>query len=92
MQARYQLTADVSTCRLQTFHGRGCSVLVPLNHDQNAGRARVGSKNHLAHIGKSNARVAQLSLHNGLDFLAQRFAQSLSMIFLTASFQRFFLK
>ena len=92
MQARYQFAADVSTCRLQAFHGCGCGVLVPLNHDQDAGRARIGSKNHLTHIGKSNARVAQLSLENGLDFLAQRFAQPLSMIFLTASFQRISLK
>ena len=41
-----------------------------------------------AYIGQPDARIAQLAFEDGLDLLAQSFAESFPVILLAAPFQR----
>jgi hypothetical protein len=87
MQALGQLPSNVPARSLQSFHGRGRRGIVSLDHDHDAGGARIGSEKHLAHIRQSNARISEFPLENGFDLFAQGFPQSFPMVLLTAPFQ-----
>jgi len=88
VQPLHKFAANKARGRLQAFHGRRRRGFVSLNHHQHARGPRVGSKKDLAHIGQTNAWVAEFPLENRFDFLAKSLAEPLPVILLAPPFQR----
>jgi hypothetical protein len=83
----YRATNE-SASRHQSFEGTLRLSLVSLHIHENPRRACVFSYYDTADARQSNARIAELTLDDGLDLLAKGLSQALPMIFLPAPFHQ----
>ena len=72
---------DIGLRRVQTFHAALGFIVIPFYINQNMRRSAIFGQLHSGHADQTDARIAQLTFHERLNFLAQGFAQTSAMIF-----------
>src|SRR5947199_8810746 len=84
LQPLSHFTPDEPNGGRQSLHGAQRLVFITLHSDENLRRAGIFCQCDLAHAYQPDPRIAELTLDNGLNLLAQGLSQTLAMIFLPA--------
>jgi hypothetical protein len=92
VQTLRDFTADETNCCRQSLQRAFSFFIIALDYHEDPGRARVASELHAAYARQSDAGVAELAFHDGLNLLAQSLAQPFPVIFSPTLFHCFSLR